>query len=246
MDAQETRIYTAAIIIIIVFAAIVIYFVTSILRQQQKNLDLQKENFFAEITAIERDRSRIAHDLHNELGPILSFIKLKINIFELTDPDDKVQLEKVNDSIDNVVTRVRGISYDLMPAGLLSDGLATALSEYINAIDREILQIDFTFPDTIKLSEEASLNIYRIVQEVILNTIKHANASHLDIFFKEEINKVIITLKDNGIGFDLKKIINKRGLGLKGLYSRAKFMDGKIFLKSTKGSGTEIIFEIPN
>ncbi len=245
MDAQETRIYTAVIITIIVFGGIVAYFVMSILRQQRKNLDLHKENILAEITAIERDRGRIAHDLHDELGPILSFIKLKVNIFELTDSDDKIQLEKVNDSIDKVVTRIREISYDLMPAVLLTDGLASALTEFINTIDREILQIDFTFPDTIKLPEDVSINLYRIVQEVILNTVKHAKASHLDIFFKGEINKIIISLKDNGIGFDPKKNLNKRGLGLKSLYSRAKFMDGKIFLNSTKKSGTEIIFEIP-
>jgi Signal transduction histidine kinase len=246
MDAQETRIYAAAIIIIIVFAGIVIYFVRSILQQQQINLNLQKENFFAEITAIERDRSRIAHDLHDELGPILAFIKLKINIFELTDVDDKVQLEKVNDSIDKVVNRIREISHDLMPAVLLSHGLATALSEYINEIDRDVLQIDLTLPDTIKVTEDVAINIYRIVQEAILNTIKHAKASHLDIFFKQEINKTIISITDNGCGFDPKKLINKRGLGLRSLYSRAKFMNSKMFLNSTKGSGTEIIFEIPN
>lgn len=245
MDAQETRIYTAVIITVIVFGGIVTYFIVSIIRQQRKNLDLHRENTLAEITAIERDRGRIAYDLHDELGPILSFIKLKINIFGLTDADDKIQLEKVNDSIDKAVTRIREISHDLMPAVLLTEGLPAALAEYINIIDLDSLQIDFTFPDTITLSEDVSINIYRIVQEVILNTTKHARATHLDIFFKKEPDKIIITMKDNGIGFDPKKIVNKRGLGLKSLHSRAKFMDGKIFLNSKKGIGTEIIFEIP-
>lgn len=245
MDAQEARIYTGVLITAILFGGIVLFFIVSIIRQQRKNLALHKQNILAEITAIERDRARIAHDLHDELGPVLSSIKLRINIFELTDDDDKVQIERINDNIDKAVARIREISHDLMPSDLLATGLVKALKEYINNITSDNLQINFTSANGIVLTEQASVNIYRIIQEIIYNTIKHAGASHLSIFFKEEKGKLIIALNDNGVGFDEKEIITKGGLGLKSLHSRAKLLNGKMFLNSKKGKGTEFIFEIP-
>ena len=245
MDEQETRIYTAVLITAIVFGGIVMFFIVSIIRQHRKKLDLHKQNILAQITAKEQDRGRIAHDLHDELGPLLSSVKLRINIFELTDPDDKIQIEKINDNIDKVISRIREISHDLMPVDLINTGLVTALKEYINSIDRNIVQIDFSSPEHIELNEQASVNVYRIIQEGIYNTIKHAQATNLEVFIKPEKNKTVITLMDNGIGFDPAEITNKSGLGLKSIHSRTKLLNGKIFLNSKRGTGTELIFEIP-
>jgi len=245
MDAQETRIYTAVIITSIVIGSIIIYFIISIIRQQRKNLNLHKQNILAEITAIEKDRARIAYDLHDELGPMLSVVKLRMNSFELSDSSDKIQNEKINDNIDSILTRIREISYNLMPNVLLRKGLITALKEYIYNIDEHILKISYNFPDVILLNEQTSINIYRIVQEIIHNTIKHANATQLYIDFKTEKNKLIISLKDNGTGFEQKEIKNNGGLGLKSLLSRTQLMNGKMFLESKIGKGTEFIFEIP-
>lgn len=243
MDAQETRIFTAVLITAVVFGGIVLFFIISVIRQQRRNLDLHKQNILAEITATERDRARIARDLHDELGPILSSVKLRINIFEFTDADDKVQIEKINDGIDTAVTRIREISHDLMPLDLLRTGLVGAIKEYVNGISNDILNITFRCSGDIELSEQASVNIYRIIQEIIHNTIKHAQATHLSIAFIKEKGRLIITVKDNGIGFEQKEI--QGGLGLKSLHSRAKLLNGKIFLESKKGTGTEFIFEIP-
>ncbi|HEY8690432.1 MAG TPA: ATP-binding protein [Chitinophagaceae bacterium] len=245
MDAQETGVYTAAIITAVVVGGIIIYFIISIIRQQRRNLDLHKHNILAEMSAIEKDRTRIAYDLHDELGPVLSSIKLMINIFDLTDPDDKLHIEKINDSIDRALTRIREISYNLMPAVLISAGLITALKEYVNNINSPGLKINLDSPDTLTLSESKSINIFRIVQEITHNTIKHARANRLDIDFIQEKNKLIVILKDNGIGFEQKEIVNKGGLGLKSLQSRAQLMNGRMFFESKKGSGTEFIFEIP-
>lgn len=245
MDAQETRIYTAAIITVIVFGGIVLYFIISILSQQRKNFAINKQIILAEMNAIEKDRTRIAYDLHDELGAMLSSIKLKMNIFELATDDDKKQMEKINDHIDKGLTRIREISYNLMPTVLINSGLRNALTDYANTIDKHILAIDIIFPENISFNEQASIHIYRIVQEVITNTIKHANASRLDIIFTEKKNKVIITVKDNGSGFEVNKI-HHESLGLKSLHSRARVLDGKMFLESKAGKGTEYIFEIPH
>lgn len=246
MDAQETRIYTAAIVTTIIIVGIIAYFIISILRQQRKNLDQHKQYILAEITAIEKDRARIAYDLHDELGPLLSSIKLKVNIFELSDANDKIEIKKINENFDTVLNRIREISYNLTPNILKRTGLISALNEYIyNINNSRILKISFNSSGAIFLDETASVNIYRIVQEIIHNTIKHAAASQLDIDFKIEKNKLIISLRDDGIGFDQKEILNKGGLGLKSLHNRTQLMNGKMFLNSNEGSGTEFMFEIP-
>jgi signal transduction histidine kinase len=174
-------------------------------------------------------------------------IKLKINIFELSDANDKIQIKKINENFDTVLNRMREISYNLTPNILKRTGLISALNEYIYKINNSrILKISFNSSNEPHLLDEnAAVNIYRIVQEIIHNTIKHAAASQLDIKFKSEKNKLIISLKDDGIGFDQKEVLNRGGLGLKSLYNRSQLMNGKMFLDSNEGTGTEFTFEIP-
>jgi signal transduction histidine kinase len=246
MDEQETGIYTAAIITAVVVGGMIVYFIISIIRRQRKNFDRHKHNILAEISAIEKDRTRIAYDLHDELGPALSSIKLMVNIFELTDADDKVYIEKINHSIDRLLIRVREISYNLMPTVLIREGLITALKEYVDNISCPVLKINLNAPETLTLSESVSINIFRIVQEITYNTIKHANATFLDIDFITEKNKLIIIFKDDGTGFEQKEIERKGGLGLKSLQGRAQLMNARMFLESKKETGTEFIFEIPH
>ena len=92
MDAKETSFYTAVLIVSIILGIIIGYFIVSIIRQQRRNIALYRQSVLAEITAMEKERARIAADLHDELGPMLSAIKLKINSFELSDSDDVVQV----------------------------------------------------------------------------------------------------------------------------------------------------------
>ena len=96
MDTPETTIYDAIVIACIVMGVIIVYFFISVIRQQRENLALRKKNILSEISGLEKERARIASDLHDELGPLLSAVKMKINSFELTDPEDQLQLEKTN------------------------------------------------------------------------------------------------------------------------------------------------------
>src|SRR5688500_16519366 len=134
MDAQETRIYTAIVITAIVIGIIITYFIISMLRHQRRNIELHKRSLQVEIEALEKDRARIASDLHDELGPLLSAVKMKINSFELHDADDLKEAEKTNEHIDTILKRMREISFDLMPATLLRKGLVTAVCEFTEFI----------------------------------------------------------------------------------------------------------------
>ena len=246
MDAYQTSIYTAILIVSVIIGTIIIYFVISIIRQQRHNQELYRSKISAEIRTLEKERSRIASDLHDELGPVLSSVKLKMNCLEINSEEDQAQLEKINSHIDTVMKRMREISNDLMPTTLLRKGLVIAVEESIGKVGRQGLEVNFVHDNAIEMPNEKSIHIYRIVQEIIHNTIKHANATKLVIEMKTINGKFILVCRDNGIGFDHSAISSQTtGAGLKNLLSRAELMDGEMFIESKANKGTEFIFEIP-
>lgn len=247
MNPYETNLYHAILITAVVIGSIIIFFIVSITAQQRKNLALQRLNILAEISALEKERGRIAHDLHDELGPLLSAVKMKINSFELTDQEDKVQMDKTNKHIDDVLKRIREISFDLMPSSLLRKGLVTALKEFVDYLGNHN-KVTFTFnaQSEVLLDDEKSINVYRIVQEATHNAIKHAAATQIDIETRTDAKKLFLTIKDNGKGFDHKRqVVESTGFGLRGLLSRTEMMGGQMYLDSKPGSGTIYNFEIP-
>jgi len=248
MDAQENRIYTAILITVLILGSVITYFIISILRQQRKNIALHKQNIIAEITQIEKERARIAHDLHDELGPLLSAIKMKINSFELTDKEDMVQLKKTNDHMNEALKRIREISFDLMPNSLLRKGLVPAVKELVNYMNNNNTgtRFYFTFDDNITLTEHKAVNLYRIIQEILYNTVKHSGASELHLDIHNPENNVVLSITDNGVGFDYEKESNENiGFGLQSLLRRTEIMNGKMFVESGKNLGTSYTFEIP-
>jgi len=247
MDAQETRIYTAILITAFVLGVIILFFVLSIIRQQRRNLDLHKKNILAEVTAQEKERARIAHDLHDELGPLLAAVRMKMNSFELTDEDDKAEMIKTNQHIDMLMKRLKEISFDLMPSILLRKGLISAIREFANYIsDRNSLQIQVDANEIKDLSEQKTVNLYRILQEVVHNTIKHSKATVLQIHIRQQKENIHISTHDNGVGFDYdKSLAAEGGIGLRSLKSRVEIMNGKLFVESRKNKGTSYIFQIP-
>ena len=246
MGTPQTTIYDSVLIASIVLGFIILYFFISVIRQQWLNLNLRKKNILSEISGLEKERARIASDPHDELGPLLSVVKMRINSFELTDPEDRIQLEKTNHHIDDVIQRMREISFDLMPNSLLKKGLAIALDEYIHFLKKET-NIRFTFINELDapIDEDKSVNIYRIIQEIIHNAIKHSNATEIMIGLKMNKNKIWLVVSDNGKGFDYKKeLAENAGIGLGSIHNRAQIAGGKMFVESQKG--TRYIFEIPS
>jgi len=247
MDAQEANLYRAIIITCAVLGIIIIFFIISITRQQRKNLELHRQNILAEITALEKERSRIASDLHDELGPVLSAIKMKINSFELHDPDDIIQMNKTNEHIDQLIKRVRGISYDLMPSSLIRKGLSTALKEFFDYSNNgSSVKFRYHATSDFTLSEQKSINVYRIVQEIVHNTMKHAGASLVTLDAEIKDKELHMTIAEDGKGFDFEKASKESaGFGLRGLVSRTEMIGGHMYLDSVPGKGTKYTFVIP-
>src|SRR5690349_11901489 len=100
MDAYQTTIYTAVLIAASIIGIIIVYFAISSVRQQRHIQTLHKQNTMAEINTLEKERARMASDLHDELGPLLSSVKMRMNCLDLESPDDQTQLEKINEYVD--------------------------------------------------------------------------------------------------------------------------------------------------
>lgn len=246
MHAQQTQIYTAILITCVLIGSIILYFIFSIIRQQKRNLELHRLNILTEINTLEKERTRMAADLHDELGPTLSAIRFQVESVEAMDEQEQQILQKAGKQIDDTISRVREIAGNLMPSALIRKGLVTGVNEFIHKLPHPSLQIEFTHHLSDEISQEKSINIYRIIQEIIQNTIKHARASKLLIQINQVEDRLHIVCEDNGVGFHYNQLSKEQsGLGLRNLNSRTEIMGGKMDVYSVPGKGTQFRFIIP-
>lgn len=247
MDTQEKIFYNSLLIVVIIVGIVLLYFIVTIIRYQRRSLRLHKEKIRAEIDTLENERKRIASDLHDELGPILSAVKLQINNLESSNSDDKALIEKSSLHIDTIIKRLREISNNLMPNTLVRKGLAKAIEEFIESNSQAYkIQIKLFCEDELQLGPDREINIYRIVQEIVHNTVKHAKASVLVIRLAKENGRLVLFTADNGMGFDyIARSRDNTGLGLRNLQSRAEIMGGELTCISEPGKGTNYTLEIP-
>lgn len=247
MDAHQTSIFTVVLIIALVVGVIFAYFIITLIRHHRRNAQLYKAKMFAEITTLENERKRMSADLHDELGPILAGVKLKLNSLDVTDKDDEVTLRKIHENIDELINRMKGISNDLMPSVLLKRGLAEAIEVTVEEINRS-KNIDITFIHQALpgLTEDKVINLYRIVQEIIHNTLKHAQATGLTIEIKTDVDKLVVLTHDDGKGFNYTNATKETpGHGLRNLLTRTEALGGNMYIDTAVGKGTTYIFEVP-
>jgi signal transduction histidine kinase len=247
MDTKEAKIYIAILIAAGVLGIILIYFLVTLMRHQKKNLALYKEKIQAEITTLENERKRVAADLHDELGPIVAGIKLRLGSLDVPSAQDKVTLEKIHQQITELIGRMKGISNDLMPVLLLKKGFIEALEVVAEGINSsKVLRIKLIHEEVPALNEMTAINLFRMLQEIIHNTLKHAGATELKIEVRMEKDNLILLTSDNGKGFDYKLASKEHaGLGLRNLLSRTEMLGGSMYVESFPGKGTSYTFEIP-
>ena len=203
----------------------------------------------------EKERRRVARELHDELGQALTV--LKINLVAIEDklaPDQqhlKANCEHMLSYIDTVIENVRRLSWDLSPSSLEDLGLSAALGYLVDETCRNHNMQSAVVMDEIDhlFSPEIQINIYRIFQESLTNVVKHARASLVSVNVTREDGKVSFTIRDDGRGFNLKQIMSgkaaKRSLGLTAMNERALMARGSLQISSRRGQGTTIAFSIP-
>lgn len=226
-------------------AIIITFFIITMLRHHRRYVKLQKERMLNEIAILENERKRMAYDLHDGLGPMLSAIKLNINSIETNTDEDKAIIQKASNHIDDAIKNMRSISYNLLPVTLERKGLFEALREFIEySSAKSNLPIQLFLKHQVEVPKEKEIHIFRILQEIIHNSIKHAQAKNLYIGFGYEEERIVIFAKDDGIGFDVAKIKETSGgLGLKSIESRADILNCLVLIESSQGKGTTWFFK---
>lgn len=247
MDPHQREILKIIFGTAVVLGFVIFYFVHVFLKQNKKIAAWQQARIKAEIDTLENERKRIAGDLHDELGPMLSAIKLQVNHLEPTDETEKLILEKSSGQIDEIIQRFREISYNLLPNTLVRKGLTKAVDEFIGKMSEAYpISIQFQYEQELKVAVEKEINIYRIIQEITHNTIKHSRADTLTIELTEKDKELILQTKDNGIGFNYNAQQNENnGLGLLNMQSRVSVLNAQMHVLTEPGKGTSYLISIP-
>ena len=220
--------------------------------QEQKIKELRQKSKLAVLSSMiegqEAERLRIAKDLHDSLGGLLSTIKIyftKITKFNNNIPPSSLNL-KTSELIDEACIEVRRISHNMMPHALSISGLKGAIEDLGIQLQEQGFQTTVEInqlPDNIDSTKQ--IVIYRLIQEIISNIRKHAKAKNILIQLIAHNNELNLSIEDDGVGFDYKASIKKDGLGLKSINSRVDFLDGKIEWDSQLNKGTTLTINIP-
>lgn len=218
---------------------------------QEMQLAYQRELLEVAIEIQENERRRIAKDLHDEIGAMLSTMRLSLiqvsrNVPANSQSADYTQQAK--NLLDETINNVRRISKDLLPATLDEFGLVDALEELCDKVRASaIMEVDFTCEATFRrVDPKVELTLYRIAQELINNSLKHANANRIEIALAKTESQLVLTISDDGDGFDHEEVSQRRGkgLGLKNIESRASAINASIQYNGVEKKGTHIVIEV--
>ena len=181
-----------------------------------------------------KERRILARDLHDSLGSMLSVLRLKI--------EGDTQKDETLRMIDQTATELRRISHHIMPEELLQGGLRTALADF--AISVPGTQFHFFGNDTIRISQDMELVLYRCAYELVNNALKHAAAEHIDIQLMQEEEQISLTVSDDGKGMS-NTPPSHEGMGFENIRARIGRFNGKLNIVSTENTGTEINITLP-
>lgn len=220
---------------------------------QQKIIQLEQEKQIESaqnmIQGEEAERTRLARDLHDGLGGMLSGVKFQLNSMKgnvILSEENALTFTKSISQLDEAIAEMRRVAHNMMPETLLNFGLNDTLQNYCESVSKNSgIKIFFqSFGLENRLEQTTEIVIYRIVQELLNNTIKHANATETYVQISKNDNTVSLTVEDNGKGFDVNSV-QKNGIGLSNIQHRVDYLKGKIDVQSDeKGTSTHIEFVV--
>ena len=258
MGESESTITLQVIIIgmvmfFVLALAVILFFIVyqKRLLAQQKNhqkieADYQRELLAVAIEGEEKERTRIGKELHDDVGALLTTTKLYLSQVssELSPEELTTTTDKMRSLFDTMIQGVRNISQDLRPVILEKLGLIEAVASLAQTVnDTGKIKVTFTDFTTSSIAKANELNTYRIIQELINNTLKHALASNMSIMMSTERKTLKIVYEDDGIGMQ-QEYVNQKGIGLKNIESRLSVLEGTINFNAQK-SGMKATINIP-
>lgn len=213
---------------------------------KQQLIQLEQEKKLSTIQAVldgeVAERNRIAHDLHDGLGSLLSVVKLNLQDVKsnacLKEETSILHLEQTIGLLDDSIGELSRIAHNMMPESLMQHGLKTALTDFCNATP---LVMFYFFGNDHRIDNKLEILIYRSILELINNALKHADASQINVQLIQESNRTSFTVQDNGRGFDV--YTHSRGMGLQNIKKRVAVYNGHVSIVSSQGKGTEVNIE---
>ena len=205
---------------------------------EEKNQQLTKQSL---IKGQENERNRLSKELHDGIGPLLTSMKLMVQSSVI----ENEKKQDIKNLIDHIIEEIRRMSYDLMPQSLLDFGVGKSIANWVIFLEKSSkidIQYSNSMEDSHLISQEINICLFRVIQELLNNTIKHAEATEIKLSLTEFDERVSLYFKDNGKGFDQNNVI--AGSGLLNIKERIEVLNGFYTINSDK-SGTEIEVEIP-
>jgi signal transduction histidine kinase len=222
-----------------------------IINHQQQLIELEQRQRITAINAMlsgeEKERTRIARDLHDGLGGTLAGIRINLSGWIAANEVRKEDagLHQVIIQLDHSVNELRRIAHNMMPETLLKFGLEIALKDLCESFMTNDVRIDFqTFGIEKSIPTSIQITVYRIIQEIMANAVRHAKATNIVLQCSQNDTTVFITAEDNGVGFDPNTLNTIMGMGLTNIKNRVDYLNGKLEIESGVNEGTTINIEL--
>jgi two-component system, NarL family, sensor kinase len=221
--------------------------------QRQKIIELEKEKKLMAVEAMlkgqDEERARLAKDLHDGLGGMLSGVKISfLNMKEnmIIDAENLAVFEKSLSGLDNITEELRKVSHNLMPEALVRFGLKMAVKDFCDSMQSsgDVKIICEQLGTERELGNTADVTVYRIIQELVNNAVKHAQPNLVLVQLTKTYDKVLITVEDNGKGFDLNILEKSKGIGFANINYRVNYLNGSIEINSKPNEGTTVNIEL--
>ena len=226
--------------------------ILSMARNITERKQTERKILNAIIETEEKEKERFAKDLHDGLGTLLSSINIYINMLKSTNLEETERENILNYTkglIDEAIHNAKEIANDLRPDVISRFGLIPAIKAHCEIINKSgLVTINVNYsPDFGKLNEDLEVALYRVILELINNTLKHASANEVEITLELEDKLLILNYNDNGVGFDVERTLEKKahkGMGLSNIMSRITAVNGTFKIFSSANKGTSVIIKI--
>jgi signal transduction histidine kinase/putative heme iron utilization protein len=224
-----------------------------LIKEKQLQAEIMKQQELATravIEAEEEERQRIARDLHDGVGQMMSAARMNLSAFEtgitFNNENQKKSFDKIVTLVDDSCREVRHVSHNMMSNALMKNSFARAITDFIDKLDKQSLEVHiYTQGLEERFDSNTETVLYRIMQECVNNVIKHAQATTLDIAVIRDKDGISATIEDNGKGFDTSDKSKFEGIGIKNILTRVEFLKGIVEFDAAPGRGTAISLHVP-
>lgn len=238
MDAYELQLYTTFLISSFLVILLLFYAGWALMRTNRKVIAEKISGYHHEMQLLEQERLRISRDLHDDLAPRLAISKNLLLTLEGSSDWERKVLKSVVENLSEANSNIGIVAGNLRASRLLKKGLQVALEELCEQVRcNNELMVRFHYQVATTLSDSMKIQVYRIIQEIVGNAVKHAKASYVEVSLKEKRSMLLVQIADNGVGF-VPGLHEHEGFGLENIRYRVEMLKGKISLHSHIGGGT--------